>query len=139
MCPEGVSTFGEEAMNDASQARTDAEAYDAEWQKAMGAGDIVALRGLVRPDALFVHQDGRFETGRAYLDRTEQGAGPRIVEFALAAGLAVRLGDTVVLTGKVQATVAQGEERRPLAGSVTRTWAREGSRWNLVATVSSGR
>jgi hypothetical protein len=125
-------------MTDVSSVQSEAAAYDAAWQQAMGAGDIAALRKLLRPDAIVVHHDGRFETGRAYLDRSERSDGPRIVEFAMTPGPTLRFDHTVVMTGKMEATVARGDERRPLVASVTRTWVRESSGWGLVATASSG-
>ncbi|MBY8338555.1 nuclear transport factor 2 family protein [Streptomyces spinosirectus] len=129
-------------MTDASSVPNEVAAYDDAWQKAMGAGDIATLRKLLRPDAVVVHHDGRFETGRAYLDRNEQSDGPRIVEFTMTEGPSLHFDHTAVITGKMQATVARGNQRRPLVASVTRTWVRDrsadGSGWSLVATASSG-
>lgn len=125
-------------MTDPSPVRSDAAAYDNQWQKAMGAGDITTLRTLLRPDAVVVHHDGRSETGRAYLDRNEQSDGPRIVEFAMTPGPTLQFEHAVVMTGKMEAIVARGEERRPLTATVTRTWVRESPGWSLVATASSG-
>jgi ketosteroid isomerase-like protein len=122
----------------AGGAGGDVEEYDHKWREAMGAGDVTALRGLLRPDAIVVHHDGRVETGQVYLDRNAQGDGPRIVAFAMTEERAVRSGDTVVATGKMDATVARGEERHPLVATVTRTWVREGSGWSIVALASSG-
>jgi ketosteroid isomerase-like protein len=131
-------------MTDATQVAGEtygwqnADAYDHDWQKAMGEGDRAALRRLLRPDAIVVHHDGRFETGSAYLDRNEQGTGPRIVAFAMTEGQAIRFESTVVITGKMEATVVRGDERRPLVGSVTRTWVRESGGWSLAALATSG-
>jgi ketosteroid isomerase-like protein len=125
-------------MTDAPLVASNADAYDHDWQEAMAAGDIAALRRLLRPDAIVVHHDGRFETGSTYLDRNEEGAGPRIVAFAMTEGRAIWFDDTVVITGKMEATVVRGDERRPLVASVTRTWVRENTGWSLVALASSG-
>jgi hypothetical protein len=53
-------------------------------------------------------------------------------------GRAIWFDDTVVITGKMEATVVRGDERRPLVASVTRTWVRENTGWSLVALASSG-
>lgn len=125
-------------MTNPRPSRSDVDAYDAEWQKAMGAGDIAALRRLLLPDAVVVHHDGRVETGLGYLDRNEQGGGARIIAFAMAEGQTIRFHDTVVITGKMDSTVAHGEQRRPLSATVTRTWVRADTGWSLVALASSG-
>lgn len=118
--------------------QSDVGVYDAEWQRAMAAADVAALRKLLLPDAVVVHHDGRSETGLDYLDRNERGGGARIVAFAMTEGQTIRVHDTVVITGEMNATVARGEERRPLSATVTRTWVRVDTGWNLVALASSG-
>lgn len=106
-----------------------------EWAQSLKTGDVERLARLVDDSFTFVGPDGEFEERTAYLagyrEAYRQGLQVTAVDIH---HVSVRvLGDTGIVTGRVEARVRmQGKD---IAENVrfTRVYRRHGGRWRMVA------
>jgi uncharacterized protein (TIGR02246 family) len=118
-------------------ARDIRQLWDAEhtWLRALETADAALLGGLVDSEFSFIGPDGELEDRETYLAGYRQLAERHIqvqkidlqdVRFRL-------LGDTAVVTGRVQAKLKMGGT--PIVEDVrfTRVYQRRGERWRMVA------
>lgn len=109
---------------------------DSAWNTLRLQGQADQLAGLLAPDWLLTHSDGRVQTKAEYLDelrsrsRTNQAIRNEDVQVR-------RYGPTAVVTGvSVQAGTSAGQ---PWEGRFrfTRVWVQQGGDWVMVASHSS--
>ena len=122
---------------ESASARDVRQLWDAEhtWVRSLETADAALLGRLVDTEFSFIGPDGELEDREAYLAGYRQLAERHVqvqkidlqeVKFRL-------LGDTAVVTGRVQAKVKMGET--PIVEDVrfTRVYQRRGERWRMVA------
>jgi hypothetical protein len=122
---------------ESAAARDVRQLWDAErtWVRSLETADAALLGRLVDSEFSFIGPDGEYEDRETYLSGYRQLAERHIqvqkielgdVKFRL-------LGDTAVVTGRVQARVKMGET--PILEDVrfTRVYQRRGERWRMVA------
>ena len=118
-------------------ARDTRQLWEAErtWVRCLETADAALLGRLVDSEFSFIGPDGEYEDRDTYLAGYRQLAERKIrvlkidlqdVKFRL-------LGDTAVVTGRVQAKLKMGDT--PILEDVrfTRVYQRRGERWRMVA------
>ena len=104
---------------------------EAAW-RAWFAGDEAALRAMLPGEFLAIGASG---TEISELEKTLASSrafkesGGRLISLAFPETRAQRFGDTVILYGSYEATIATGEAEKKLQGRLTEVFVRRDGRW----------
>ncbi len=104
---------------------------EAAW-RAWFAGDEAALRAMLPGEFLAIGASG---TEISELEKTLASSrafkesGGRLISLAFPETRAQRFGDTMILYGSYEATIATGEAEKKLQGRLTEVFVRRDGRW----------
>jgi ketosteroid isomerase-like protein len=124
-----------------ADAATKTEILEAEdsLRDALLAGDAERLRGLLTPDAMYVHQSGGVDANgaRDYVQRLREGES--VYHSMRADDVVVRAyGCAAVVTGVSSVKMTFRGKESDLLHRFTRVWVREGDSWLLSTNQSGG-
>jgi ketosteroid isomerase-like protein len=109
-------------------------ALEAQRCRAISAGDLAALGGLLHDDLVHVHATGRAQDKQEYL--SSLGGKPRTTTRR---DLAVRVyGGTAVMTGVLLNAFGQGADRQVSEAYATQVWVASNGGWRLASFAASG-
>jgi len=105
---------------------------EADWVRALVAGDMAALEALYSDDLRYVHSSGGIDTKRQFLDSIRSGA-LRFKSMTAGDSRVRTYGDTGVVNARYDLVLELGrKDVVPMTIQYLTVYVKSGSRWQIV-------